>query len=195
MPELSCEPAKPSHDITISNRRNSSLSVEGLVDSVSNHKYIVAKVFVDNPTTTPAGWLTCGTLKFTCIRKITKVWQVMLAWQSVAGVMDLAPQHHNFDLQINWAMHITIIIHATELLLHVHVTCSTSIFWYLENFGLTLKLHTLSTKCPMPPPLWHMRCVDLPYMVVLWHRAMVHCPKSAWEHTVVHSWAPNPDLI
>ena len=35
------------------------------------------------------------------IRQITKVWQVMIAWRSVAGVMDLAPHRHDFDFQIN----------------------------------------------------------------------------------------------
>ena len=35
------------------------------------------------------------------IRKIMKVWQVVIAWQSVAKVMDLAPHCHNFNLQIN----------------------------------------------------------------------------------------------
>ena len=29
------------------------------------------------------------------IRKITKVWQVVIACQSVAGVMDLAPHRHD----------------------------------------------------------------------------------------------------
>ena len=35
------------------------------------------------------------------IRKITKVWQVVIAWRSVAGVMDLAPHRHDFDLRID----------------------------------------------------------------------------------------------
>ena len=42
---------------------------------------------------------TLGSLEL--IRKITPVWQVVIAWRSVAGVMDLAPHRHNFDLQIN----------------------------------------------------------------------------------------------
>ena len=46
-----------------------------------------------------------------CIRKITKVWQVVIAWRSVAGVMDLAPHQATlpfFDLWINSATHVTI---------------------------------------------------------------------------------------
>ncbi|EDR00410.1 uncharacterized protein LACBIDRAFT_334175 [Laccaria bicolor S238N-H82] len=54
----------------------------------------------------------------TQIRKIANVWQVVIAWRSVAGVMELAPHRHNFDLRINCAMCVTIILHATELLSH-----------------------------------------------------------------------------
>ena len=94
------------------------------------------------------------------IRKITKAWQVVIAWRSVAGVMNLAPHHHDFDLQINWATHVTIIVHATELLSCVrvlitrHVECRN-----LENFGLMFELHTLSQLFPLSafPLIWCTR--------------------------------------
>ena len=82
--------------------------------------------------------------------------------------MDLAPHRHDFDLWINWATRVTIIVPATELLSRVRVLITRHVERpNLENFGLMFKLRTshsfhsapsLSSDAQglhHPPPLHH----------------------------------------
>ena len=106
------------------------------------------------------------------IRKITKVWQVVIAWRSVAGVMDLAPHQATlpfFDLQINSATRVTInrSCHRTVVVCVSidHMTCWRSKFGKFWTYARTS--HTLHSLHPAPslssnaqglhhpPPLCH----------------------------------------
>ena len=64
----------------------------------------------------------------------------------------------------------------------------------VEVSPLVFRVFLLMQVSFASPTLTHVMCY-LPYMVVLWLRAMYHCPKSARECAVARSQAPNPVLI
>ena len=59
--------------------------------------------------------------------------------------------------------------------------------WNLRiHAGIPIKLMVLTLPLSHIYVMWH-----LPYMAMIWLRAMAHCPKLAWEHATMCSQAPN----